>query len=468
MNNFRFTKIITGVSPTLAKETVLSKIINMVDVFRITLSKWYDDNNKKYIDTLMKLDNSKTIILETKGIDLRIKNTSNIPVKKWDKWTIEYSEYAQDSTTRLYVDYPDLWDLEEGTLITATRSQIVFKVLKAYDDIVETEVIEAQSKELLHFDRIWFEGLEAEFYQISERDKKDILRGLEYGANVIGLACASSAEHVDSLRDFLDFSNARHMKIFAKIETKSWLENLSEIVDAADGVILVPDEWTDLANPEVLLETIKTIKAQGKPVLLTYTKMLYGKDYQKQLESELSPLFNQGIDGIMMETFIVEDDVYTSIEAMGEVLGALEEKLEEKPIQRFDEKDDHQVRDYIIYNAIRSARELGVRAVICFTETGYTASRFSSLTPNIPVITFTQSTDTYRYLSLVRGVKGYKISQSFNYENLKRIGKEMIRIIFKGNISLDDKILILQANERIWGEKWDMINGTEIYNFKNI
>lgn len=81
MNNFRFTKIIAGVSPTLAKETVLSKIINMVDVFRITLSKGYDDNNKKYIDTLMKLDNSKTIILETKGIDIRVKNTANIPVK---------------------------------------------------------------------------------------------------------------------------------------------------------------------------------------------------------------------------------------------------------------------------------------------------------------------------------------------------------------------------------------------------
>ena len=66
MNNFRFTKIIAGVSPVLAKETVLSKIINMVDAFRITLSKGYDDNNKKYIDTIMKLDNSKTIILETK------------------------------------------------------------------------------------------------------------------------------------------------------------------------------------------------------------------------------------------------------------------------------------------------------------------------------------------------------------------------------------------------------------------
>jgi hypothetical protein len=46
----------------------------MVDAFRITLSKGFYDNNKKYIDTLMKLDNSKTVILETKGIDVRIKN----------------------------------------------------------------------------------------------------------------------------------------------------------------------------------------------------------------------------------------------------------------------------------------------------------------------------------------------------------------------------------------------------------
>jgi pyruvate kinase len=39
MNNFRFAKVIAGVGPTLAKETILSKIINMVDVFRITLSQ---------------------------------------------------------------------------------------------------------------------------------------------------------------------------------------------------------------------------------------------------------------------------------------------------------------------------------------------------------------------------------------------------------------------------------------------
>lgn len=44
----------------------------------------------------------------------------------------------------------------------------------------------------------------------------------------------------------------------------------------------------------------------------------------------------------------------------------------------------------------------------------------------------------------------------------------MIRIIFKGNISLDDKIIIVQANENIGDEKTGMINGLELYKFKNI
>lgn len=82
MNNFRFTKMIAGVSPLLAKETVLSKIINMVDAFTITLSSGFDDQNRKYINTLMNLDNSKTIILETKGHDIRVKNTADVPLKK--------------------------------------------------------------------------------------------------------------------------------------------------------------------------------------------------------------------------------------------------------------------------------------------------------------------------------------------------------------------------------------------------
>jgi pyruvate kinase len=92
----------------------------------------------------------------------------------------------------------------------------------------------------------------------------------------------------------------------------------------------------------------------------------------------------------------------------------------------------------------------------------------SSLAPRVPVITFTKSDETYRYLNMIWWVKWYKISESFDYENLKRIWKEMIRIIFKWNISLDDKVVIVQSNERQKDEKNDMINWVELYKFKNI
>ena len=468
MNNFRFTKIIAGVSPTLAKETVLSKVINMVDAFRITLSKGYDDNNKKYIDTLMKLDNSKTVILETKGIDIRIKNTWDLAVKKWDKWTAEFSDYAQEWLNKIYIDYPELWNLKEGTIITCQQSNVELKVLETKEDTAEVEVIEAGKGKIIQYDRVLFRDLNnfAED-EISEKDKKDILRWLEYGSHVLGVSCTNSANHIKSAREFLENNNAKDMKIFAKIETENWLKNLDSILEVADGIIFWIDAFPSLKKEDII-EIIRKIKDAGKPILLTKVAVEYWADFEKKFWDEILEYSKEAVDGIMLETFLIEDEVFDAIEKTGNILSDIENKLNEKALKRFEKEWDFEVRDYIIYNAFRSWNELGIKTAICFTENGYTASRFSSLAPKIPVITFTQSKETYRYLSLVWWVKGYKISQSFNYENLKKIWKEMIRMIFKWNISLDDKILILQANETIDSEKWDMINGIELYNFKNI
>lgn len=468
MNNFRFTKIIAGVSPTLAKETVLSKVINMVDAFRITLSKGYDDNNKKYIDTLMKLDNSKTVILETKGIDIRIKNTWDLAVKKWDKWTAEFSDYAQEWLNKIYIDYPELWNLKEGTIITCQQSNVELKVLETKEDTAEVEVIEAGKGKIIQYDRVLFRDLNnfAED-EISEKDKKDILRWLEYGSHVLGVSCTNSANHIKSAKEFLENNNAKDMKIFAKIETENWLKNLDSILEVADGIIFWIDAFPSLKKEDII-EIIRKIKDAGKPILLTKVAVEYWADFEKKFWDEILEYSKEAVDGIMLETFLIEDEVFDAIEKTGNILSDIENKLNEKALKRFEKEWDFEVRDYIIYNAFRSWNELGIKTAICFTENGYTASRFSSLAPKIPVITFTQSKETYRYLSLVWWVKGYKISQSFNYENLKKIWKEMIRMIFKWNISLDDKILILQANETIDSEKWDMINGIELYNFKNI
>jgi hypothetical protein len=94
----------------------------MVDIFRISLGGGFDDNNKKYIDTVMKLDHSKTIMLETRGRDFRIKNVINIKLKEKQQIDIEYSEYAQENNHKIFIDAIFLTQLKAGQIITFEQS----------------------------------------------------------------------------------------------------------------------------------------------------------------------------------------------------------------------------------------------------------------------------------------------------------------------------------------------------------
>lgn len=97
---------------------------------------------------------------------------------------------------------------------------------------------------------------------------------------------------------------------------------------------------------------------------------------------------------------ITEDEVYDTIEDTLNYMGKYELAVVKKELMKFDE-DKQEIRDYILYNAYRITKEIDVRVIICFTENGYSSAKIASLNPEIPVITFTKSNDTYRFLSLV-------------------------------------------------------------------
>jgi hypothetical protein len=72
-----------SISSVIAKETILSKIINTVNVFFIDVAhKNFDDLQRKYIDTILKLDDSKTIVLETKGEEITLKNMVSFEIQQ--------------------------------------------------------------------------------------------------------------------------------------------------------------------------------------------------------------------------------------------------------------------------------------------------------------------------------------------------------------------------------------------------
>jgi len=277
-------------------------------------------------------------------------------------------------------------------------------------------------------------------------------------------------EDIVELKDFLKSKNAGNMKIITKIETPEALENVDELLDISDGLIFVFEKIekamkTLKLNEETLIKKCKDV---GKPAIVTFIGKFEKNKYQLINETRLKKFSHMAADAYMLDVLLQEDDPLTLITQLSDTLDSLELKIVPQELTKFYANNEHMVRDYIIYNAHRATQEVDVRAMVLYTENGYSAGRLSSLKPRVPIIAFTKSDENYRYLNILRGVRGYKISQSFSYENLKRIGKEMIRIIFKGNISLDDKIIIVQSNESSSDEKTDMINGLELYKFKNI
>jgi len=104
----------------------------------------------------------------------------------------------------------------------------------------------------------------------------------------------------------------------------------------------------------------------------------------------------------MLEPMIKEEDPLEIITEISDLLTKYELKLPEEEATRFDkDEDDFAVRDYIIYNSYKITRDMEIKAIVCFTENGYTSARLSSLAPKVPVITFTKSDETYRYLNTI-------------------------------------------------------------------
>lgn len=474
MSNISFVKVIATVSQCLAKETILSKLINFVNIFRVNVAdKAFDDSQKKYIDTIMKLDNSKTIMLETKGEEVKVQNMKDIELKTGQSIDIGFSELKEESTDMLFVNYAYLDEIPEGVQLAFDESDVVLQVQDSVDGSLRCVVEKSGSippQTLLDF-----VDYKPKLSFLSEKDKKDVIWGLQSGVNLLAASAVKKPEDVQSLREFLHQNNGEGIKIFVRLHTPEAYKNLDAIIESADGIICSHGSIGSFVpgSEETAFDILEIVKRKGKPFVVCVNSETYAAnthDFQKLLHDYIL----QGVDDVMITENIVEDEKL--LDAILDIHGVIHSiDIEEQQLPRINDfltraVEEEVVNNYLIYNAYRATKDLPVRAIICYTNSGETVTKLVALRPTIPIIVFTKSDPVYRYINMLRGVKGYKISQTFNYASLKRIGKEMIRILFKGNISLDDKILILQAYEEGYrtDQQSDMINGIELYKFKNI
>lgn len=469
MNHFHNAKIIATIGPAIDKETVLSKVINQIDVFRINLSHGDEETKKKYIDTILKLDSSKTVMLDTRGPEIRTRNKDEMTLKKNQKITVAFAEFFKQETWTLFIDYPNIHRIESGTIMSIDNDAVKIEVLSSKDGLVSWKVIHGGT--ILINRNVEFENYIPKLAFLSEKDKKQIARWVDNKITVIAVSYIRDQENIATIRQYLTDIGGKNMKIVAKIETKEAVDNIEEIIRHTDGIninrtklrILVGEKRADAVKRKIIL----LCNQYGKPLIMTTGfEITWSSNAanRKIIKEEIA----QWVD-----SFLLTKETAVSDKQIDFVTQLYDMINDEKNIvhSNYQLKDLHStaensITDYIIFNAYRASREMTIKAIICPTESGYTPARLSSLKPNVPIIAFTKNDDAYRYLNLLWWVKGYKISNSFEYTNIKQIGKEIIRILFKGNISLDDQILIVHSS--LEQNMPGMINGMELYKFKDI
>lgn len=464
-----FVKIWCPIWNELSKETILSKVINNIDVFKIKLDSAYDDTKTKSVHMISKLDNGKSIILELKWSEIRTRNLYPIEIKKWESIPLVVSKSFEDTTGVLLIDCENTSVIKSKVKTIIIWEQVVDVDHNNDDNISITPKanITIQPNTLIVIEDST--SSQAEF--LTSRDKRDIVWGIKNNVNMVIVPYINTIDDIKSISDYIHINQWSYIKKLIKIQTQEALDNIESFLQYVDGFVIAEDDilrlvWEDNYD-KVVEEIVNKSNLDGKPVILVLNSIKL-KQKRVEVENIIKKYIWYGVSCFMFSDEIVEfEDVIETISGFYEKI--IDNQFVQNKSITYDQAKIHpqyEINDYIIFSWYRAIHELNIKAVICYTEHGYTAARIASYRPDIPIIAFTKNDDTYRYLNLLWSVKWYKIWANFDYNNIKQMGKEIVRMMFKGNIVLEDKIMIIHASSMLSQE--NIINWLEIYKFRDI
>ncbi len=431
----RGAKIIATLGPASQdKKTIKKMFLAGMDVARINFSHSTHQDHAQVIKTLRgvaaELDRPVTILQDLSGPKIRTGEMADGPViiHKGNELVLTTQETA-GTASRVHVNFPSLPNsVTPGGRILLDDGQLELAVKKIQGTDVITEVIEGGT--LKAHKGVNLPGAKLEFSALTEKDLIDLEFGLNQGVDALALSFVRSAADIKTLREaVLKYAPEKaKIPVIAKLEHPDAIDNLHDIIHAADGVMVARGDLGIEMPPESIPIIQKRIVATANRHLcyvIIATQMLESMvTHPRPTRAEASDVANavlDGADAVMLsgETAIGEFPV-KSVQMMASIICQSEEHSDEWG--RFDlELTDDSSHDDAV-SITRAARELArdrdVEAVAVFTQSGRTARLMSKARPNVPILAFTPDKETYQYISMLWGTTPYLIPHAESIEEM--------------------------------------------------
>lgn len=411
------TKIVGTIGPASESEEILTKLFESgLNVCRLNFSHGSHEEHKARIDSIKRirerLNLPIAILLDTKGPEVRLKEfeEGSITLSEGDRFTFTTREVVGNQSI-CSVSYEGLArDVSVGDRILVDDGLVQFEVLEISD---ETDILcrTLNSGELKNRKSINIPHVKIQLPAVSERDKADLIFGIEQGVDFVAASFVRTDEDVLEIRKVLEEHGGENIDIIAKIENQEGVDNIDAILRVADGVMVARgDLGVEIAVEDIpLVQKMLIQKANqvGKNVI-TATQMLDSMIRNpRPTRAEVTDVANAIIDGtgaIMLsgETAAGKYPV-ESVQTMVNIAVRIEKSLDYGAALR--NSSDEKTTTYAIGKATcTTTLDLDAVAIIAATASGYTASAISKFRPKAPVIAATTREEVRRKLSLAWGV----------------------------------------------------------------
>jgi len=301
-------------------------------------------------------------------------------------------------------------DIERGDRVLLADGSIELRVLSVSGQDVECRVVDGgplSSRKGLNLPTATVSAP-----TITAKDRDDLARAVEMGADFLALSFVKSAADVKRAQRLLK-NEGSDMPVIAKIERHEALDNIDSIMERVDGIMVARGDLgveTPLENIAIVQkDLIRRANVAGKPVI-TATQMLRSMvDEPMPTRAEATDVANavlDGTDAVMLseETAVGKYPVQT-VDYISRIARRAEAVMRDNTAGLPPTKD---VEGALSHAAVTVAAEVGASAIVTPTGAGTTPRIISRYRGPHPIIAVTPNPDVQRRLELTWGVKPLK------------------------------------------------------------
>ncbi|WZL72099.1 pyruvate kinase [Clostridiaceae bacterium 35-E11] len=429
----RKTKIVCTIGPASEKKDTLTKLIESgMNVARLNFSHGTHQEHQKRIDTIKEVRKMLkvpiAILLDTKGPEIRTGKfqEEEIFLEEGKFFTLTTKDIVgnQEIGSITYKGLPG--DVKKGDRILIDDGLIELEVVEIIGD-TDIQCRINNSGIIKNHKGVNVPGVKINLPAITQKDKEDIIFGIENEIDFIAASFVRKAEDVLEIRKVLEEHNADYIQIISKIENQEGVDNISKIIQVSDGIMVargdlgveIPTEQIPLAQKMIIAEC----NTVGKPVI-TATQMLDSMMRNpRPTRAEVTDVANaifDGTDAIMLsgETAAGKYPI-EAVKTMANIAETTEQSLDYRAILR--EKGvgkEKSITDAISHATCTSAQDLGASAIITATSSGYTARMVSKFRPKAPIIVSTTSQKVARRVTLTWNTYSVLVNEGYSTDEV--------------------------------------------------